>query len=109
MVDEDFHAHIYFSEDTRASAMELRSYLAQNDVFEVDLQPVRDAPIGPHPSPMFNAHMDKAGFGRAMHWLMLHHGEHSVLIHPQTDDAVADHTKHALWLGERLELNLGNL
>jgi DOPA 4,5-dioxygenase len=29
-----------------------------------------------------------------------------ILIHPETGDDVEDHTNHALWLGEKLELNI---
>jgi aromatic ring-cleaving dioxygenase len=109
MLDEDFHVHVYFTEDTRASAMRIREHLGDNEAFEVDLQPVRDQPMGPHPTPMFNAHLDRANFGRAMHWLMLNHGPHAVLVHPNTPDPVKDHTHHALWLGGPLDLRLDHL
>ena len=32
-------------------------------------------------------------------WLMLNREELNVLVHPLTDDSVADHTHFALWLG----------
>ena len=109
MLDEDFHVHIYFTAETRTSALAIRTYMETTDTFETDLQPVREMPIGPHPTPMFNAHLDKANFGPAMHWLMLNHGPHSVLIHPNTGDDLKDHTEHALWLAGPLDLNLDNL
>ena len=108
-MEEVFHAHLYFNEATRESALRIREQLAEATDFAVDLQPVREAPLGPHPTPMFNSHLDYANFGQAMRWLMLNHGPHSVLIHPNTDDPVADHTQHALWLGAPLPLNLENL
>jgi aromatic ring-cleaving dioxygenase len=37
---------------------------------------------------------------------MVSHAELDVLIHPETGDDVADHTVNALWLGERLALNI---
>ncbi len=32
-----------------------------------------------------------------------------MLVHPETGDDVIDHTDHALWLGEKLELNIDAL
>jgi DOPA 4,5-dioxygenase len=58
---------------------------------------------------MFNAHIDRRDLGVVAYWLMRHHGPHSILIHPNTGDDLADHTRHALWLGEPLDLNLDNL
>ena len=41
-------------------------------------------------------------FARFVPWLMLNRGELAVLVHPETGDDLADHTSHALWLGEVL-------
>lgn len=107
-VREDFHMHLYFDTASRPSAMALRARLAAGEV-PVELQPVRDAPIGPHTTPMFNMHADRADFCRVVTWLMLNHGPHSVLIHPNTGDDLKDHTVHALWLGPALPLALDKL
>jgi DOPA 4,5-dioxygenase len=37
---------------------------------------------------------------------MAHHGPLAVLIHPNTDDDLGDHSDRALWLGRQLDLNL---
>ena len=108
-IDEDFHAHIYFTAATRASALALREALAAHPDFCVDLQPVREQSIGPHPTPMFNAHLDRSNFADAILWLMQNHGPHSILIHPMTGDDLLDHTAHALWLGPALPLRLDRL
>ena len=108
-VDEDFHIHIYFGPDTRASALQLRAHLATTDAFSVELQTIREEPIGPHPVPMFNAHVDRANFTAVVYWLMLNHGAHPILIHPMTGDDLRDHTDHALWLGTPLSLHLHRL
>jgi len=39
-------------------------------------------------------------------WLMLNRDSLTILLHPGTGDAYADHTKHAAWLGEVLPLKL---
>ena len=45
-------------------------------------------------------------FARLVPWLMLNRGPLDVLVHPSTGDDLADHTAHALWLGEQLPLRL---
>ncbi len=42
-------------------------------------------------------------------WMALNHGELSVLVHPLTRHEIKDHTLHAAWLGQKLELNLSFL
>jgi aromatic ring-cleaving dioxygenase len=106
---DTFHMHLYFDASTRASALAIREQLGAMTEFEVELQPVRDAPIGPHPTPMFNSHVEPEHFAAAVRWLMINHGPHPVLIHPNTGDDVADHTQHALWLGAPQPLNLEKL
>lgn len=46
-------------------------------------------------------------FGAFVSWLSIHRGPLSVLVHPNTDDAVRDHTQRAIWMGERYPLDLG--
>ena len=45
-------------------------------------------------------------FGAVVPWLMLNREGLAILVHPTTGDDVADHTEHALWLGEKLPLNI---
>ena len=45
-------------------------------------------------------------FPRLVPWLMLNRDGLDVLVHPQTGDSVADHTRFALWLGTALPLRL---
>ncbi|ANB11597.1 putative DOPA-dioxygenase [Sugiyamaella lignohabitans] len=39
----------------------------------------------------------------------LNHGSLSVLVHPHTGFDVADHTDHAIWIGEKVPLIVGVL
>lgn len=45
-------------------------------------------------------------FAQVVPWLMLNRQELDILVYPNIGDAVADHTNHALWLGEKLALNI---
>ena len=101
-----FHAHVYFDPFTRDTAAGVFERLTA--AFPLDSR-WRDAPIGPHPRPNFRVRFSTDDFGAIVPWLMLHRDGLSVLVHPDTGDRVADHTDHALWLGERVPLDIGFL
>jgi aromatic ring-cleaving dioxygenase len=42
-------------------------------------------------------------------YLMVHRAGLDVLVHPLTEDAVADHTDFAMWLGTPVELKIDTL
>ena len=98
-----FHAHIYFNPDNRDVAARVREGLSQ---FEVQLGRWHDKPIGPHPQAMYQVAFLPSQFGKVVPWLMLHRQGLDILVHPETGDDLADHTKHSLWLGQKLELNV---
>jgi DOPA 4,5-dioxygenase len=99
-----FHAHVYYDPATRDAAVRVRDGLAER--FEVELGRWHDKPIGPHPKSMYQVKFSPSEFGKLVPWLMLNHEGLDVLIHPSTDDDVGDHTHRALWLGEKLALNI---
>jgi aromatic ring-cleaving dioxygenase len=99
-----FHAHVYYNPQTRETATRVRDGLAER--FEVELGRWHDKPIGPHPRSMYQVKFASEEFGKLVPWLMVHHEGLDVLIHPETGDDVADHTDNALWLGEKLALNV---
>lgn len=105
-----FHAHIYFEPKTRASAEALRQLISEHLGQKLrHWGELIDRPIGPHPLPMFEIDFSYDRFGEVVTLLMQNHGNHSVLIHPQTGDDLKDHTTHALWLGVQQPLELGKL
>ena len=55
---------------------------------------------------MYQVLFASAEFARVVPWLMLNRRGLQVLVHPDTGDDLADHTRHALWLGDRLPLRL---
>ncbi|MBI3798126.1 MAG: 4,5-dioxygenase [Deltaproteobacteria bacterium] len=104
---KNFHAHVYFDPATRETATRVRDGLAER--FDVELGRWQDKPVGPHPQSMYQVKFAPEEFGKLVPWLMLHHQELDVLIHPSTGDDVGDHTDRALWLGEKLALNIAFL
>lgn len=99
-----FHAHVYFDPATREAAARVRDGVSAR--FDVELGRWHDKPIGPHPKSMYQIKFAPDQFGHVVPWLMLHREGLDVLVHPETGEDVEDHRDRALWLGNKLELNI---
>jgi DOPA 4,5-dioxygenase len=99
-----FHAHVYFDEATRGAAERLREQLTPRFALELGRWHVQ--PVGPHTKPMYEAAFAGAEFAAVVPWLMLNRGGLSILVHPNTDDPVADHEAFPLWLGEAVAIDV---
>ena len=102
-----YHGHINFDPETRETAVALREEIGRR--FDVILGRLWDMPIGPHLKPMFQVAFGPEQFGEVVPWLMVNHHGLSVFIHPETGDEVTDHRDNALWLNEKLGVNLDAL
>ncbi len=102
-----YHAHVYFDAGTEEAAAALRAGLEAR--FDVALGRWHHKPVGPHTAPMYQVAFGIDRFAEVVPFLALNHGPLSVLLHPVTDDAVADHFDHALWLGPPLPLDAAPL
>lgn len=103
----DCHAHVYYDAASRGQAEALRDAMAGR--FPVRLGRWHDRPVGPHPQSMYQVAFPLAAFGSFVPWLALNRGDLAILVHPLTGDDVADHSRHALWLGGPLPLDLDSL
>ncbi|MCY4097840.1 MAG: DOPA 4,5-dioxygenase family protein [Rhodospirillales bacterium] len=99
-----YHAHIYYDETSRADAAVVREDIAA--YFSVRLGRWRDQPVGPHPQAMYQVAFAPEEFAKIVPWLMVHRRGLTVLVHPETGEAVGDHDERALWLGRKLRLRL---
>lgn len=108
LIFSEFHAHVYFTEDTQGLAEKLYRRLVIA-LPEVDRGKFHTREVGPHPSWMFTMSFDKDDFQMVTLWLMEHLNGLSALIHPVSGDDLQDHTKHALWFGKQLDLYLDKL
>jgi aromatic ring-cleaving dioxygenase len=102
-----YHAHVYYDPASKAAAGALRD--AVEDTFEVELGRWHDAPIGPHPCGSYQIAFAPELFGTLVPWLALNRGDLTVFVHPDTGEALADHSAHVIWLGESRALNLDAL
>ena len=107
--DAPWHAHIYYDADERAVAATLRDGLASmtNTAPIVFIGSMVDRPVGPHPIPQFEIHFPESA--RTAVTREIEKTSLRALIHPLTDDDLADHTTLAHWLGEPLALDLSVL
>jgi len=106
---KEFHAHVYYVPETRGTAVALRTQVVGLAGGRLKVYTLSDGPRGPHVMPMFGVDIPRNDLSEVLSFLMMHHGPHTVLIHPVTDDELLDHTHHALWLGEAILLNLSVL
>ena len=63
-------------------------------------------PVGPHTKPMYQLAFAGDQFAAVVPWLMLNRGGLNILVHPNTDDPVADHEVNPLWLGEAVPIDV---
>jgi aromatic ring-cleaving dioxygenase len=99
-----YHARVYYGPQTKPLAARLREGIGAAFPDAV-LGSWHDEAVGPHTVAMYQVAFAAEEFPRLVPWLMLNRKGLDVLVHPQTGDAYADHTAHALWLGTKLPLN----
>ncbi|KAH6842918.1 DOPA-like domain-containing protein [Chaetomium sp. MPI-CAGE-AT-0009] len=114
-----FDIHIYYFQnnpDQTQYARALRERI-RREFPELRVYALWDRPIGPHPVAMFEVSVHSpAQFGAVVAWLAVWRGPLSVLVHPNTTEPEADlpasarelrnHTDRAIWMGERLPLDV---
>ena len=106
MGDSPYHAHIYYSDGGRAAALALRDrFTTKPEVLFVGR--MMDRGVGPHPIPQFEIHFYEPACDEVI--AMIESSGLRALVHPLTDDDLADHTELGTWIGEPLELDVSTL
>ena len=100
----DYHAHVYFDENSKDRAIAICETV--RDKFGVEMGRVHERNVGPHPRWSCQLGFAPEAFAEVVPWLALNRDGLTIFLHPSTGDHLADHTKHALWMGEMLDLNL---
>ena len=106
-VIRDYHAHVYYDAETKTVAERLRERV--EDRFEVTMGRWHDKPVGPHPRWSYQIAFKPEIFGALVPWLALNREGLVIFIHPNTGHDLPDHEARAIWLGEKVELDLSVL
>ena len=109
MTDHDapYHAHIYFTEDQRDTADDLRTFF-EEDPSILFVGAMTAGKAGPHPIPQYEVHFLKSSLDEVVE--TIRESGLRALVHPLTDNDLADHTTLGEWIGgEPLELDLTTL
>jgi aromatic ring-cleaving dioxygenase len=103
MSDAPYHAHIYYSGGDRAAASALRDRFA-GDPGILFVGAMTDRGVGPHPVPQYEVHFRESSVDGVI--AAIEAEGLRALVHPLTDDDLADHTTLGRWIGEPLALDL---
>ena len=110
--DAPWHAHIYFRDQDRAAAETLRDLFlslaaAGTDPPILFVGRMMEHGVGPHPLPQYEVHFR----GRSVEAVVaaIEATGLTALVHPLTDDDLADHTTRARWIGEPVPLDVATL
>jgi aromatic ring-cleaving dioxygenase len=107
-----YHAHVYYELNDREPAERLHRQLTTGKGLDARVDVVfvgemRDANMGPHPKPQFEIHFLEPALPAVVQ--LIETSGLTALVHPLTDDDLADHTSLGVWIGEPLPLDLSVL
>ena len=104
--DAPYHAHIYYSPNERRAAEALREQFMSEQQY-LFVGQMTDCGVGPHPLPQYEVHFVERSLPELVRTIEA--SGLRALVHPLTDDDLADHTTLARWIGEPLELDVSVL
>ena len=102
IADAPWHAHIYFTDTDRAEATALRERF-RTDPRVLFTGRMIDEPVGPHPIPQYEIHFFAPARDAVI--ALIEATSLRALVHPLTDDDLADHTTLGHWIGEPVNLD----
>lgn len=98
-----YHAHIYYDSAERLAAAALRDDFGR-DTAILFVGSMTEGGVGPHPIAQYEVHF----LGSAVSAVVaaIEATGLRALVHPLTDDDLADHTTLAHWIGEPVDLDV---
>ncbi len=101
---EDWHVHVYYGPETKASAEAIRADVEQH-LPGLKLGRMHDGPVGPHPEGSFQVLIPNGRLAEAASWFALNRRGHTILLHPNTSDNLKDHRDYPIWFGAAPKIN----
>lgn len=101
--DAPYHAHIYYDAAERPAAAALRDDFG-NDSAILFVGAMTERAAGPHPIAQYEVHFLARSRGDVV--AAIEATGLRALVHPLTDDDLADHTTLAHWIGEPVVLDV---
>ena len=110
--DSPYHAHVYYETEQRPAAEALREAFARLEASGDEprilyVGRMADTGVGPHPIPQFEVHFPQDSRGAMV--AAIEASGLRALVHPLTDNDLADHTSLAHWIGDPVALDLNVL
>lgn len=109
-----YDVHVYYKNtNEEKAAMDLRQTMQYKFGNWMRFYSPKGRPIGPHPHPMweadFGTYENRHEWDTVKEFLLENNPQNlSILIHPHSIDGdYVDHTTHAFWVGDVLELRIG--
>ena len=104
--DTPHHAHIYYGPAERTAAAVLREAFGRDPTI-LFVGAMIDGPAGPHPIAQYEVHFLCGAVPAVV--AAIEAAGLRALVHPLTDDDLADHTTLAHWIGEPVALDVSVL
>ncbi|MDR6834561.1 MULTISPECIES: DOPA 4,5-dioxygenase family protein [unclassified Sphingopyxis] len=101
--DAPYHAHIYYDPVERPTAAALRDDFGKDPAI-LFVGAMTDGPAGPHPIAQYEVHFLARSYDDVV--ATIEATGLRALVHPLTDDDLADHTTLAHWIGEPVTLDV---
>lgn len=103
-----WHAHIYYTSETKPVALRLREWVGARFPAAV-LGRWHDVKVGPHPTAMYQIAFPTDLFPTLAPFLAMNRMGLTVLLHPESGRPKDDHLHHALWMGAVLPIDASML
>ncbi|USG61113.1 DOPA 4,5-dioxygenase family protein [Sneathiella marina] len=102
-----YHVHVYFHDtESKLKAIALKEAMSQKFKIKISRLFEEVNLSETHQRPMFVASFPASEFAEVMPWVMLNQNRLNMMVHPLTENDLADHGDYPLWLGSVLPLNL---
>ncbi|CCH45799.1 DOPA 4,5-dioxygenase [Wickerhamomyces ciferrii] len=109
---KSYDFHIYYNQESKQEAINLKNSIFKDFEQEIDSDELiikflkSDSITGPHFSSFFEVDLENPLlFAKFYSWIQLQHPSLSILIHPNSGDALKDHTIHTSWYNKPVKLN----